>query len=320
MTPARPRRLCPDWKEREAFISGPAELLDALDEHWDEHGDCDRLHMERFQPKLGGGRGGRGRHDQVPQERLRGASPTARSRSSWPARRPGSSCPTAAARASATPASATLKSGRDPRPAHRQGHRQRAARRSAPASTPPRAQSRSSCERTTRSATDDREPAPQLTPEQIEAIGKRVRRAPRGGQGRPRRPRRALHPLDDRAAPPARAARPRAAASARATSRRGSAGTATLSLAKILENMEIGHNVLHGQWDWMNDPVINSAAWDWDTRVDAPRRGSTRTTTSTTRTRTSAARTRTSATRSCGSTRTRSGTRSTCCSRSTTCC
>src|SRR5439155_18524602 len=31
-------------------------------------------------------------------------------------------------------------------------------------------------------------------------------------------------------------------------------GTATLSLAKILENMEIGHNVLHGQWDWMNDP------------------------------------------------------------------
>ena len=38
------------------------------------------------------------------------------------------------------------------------------------------------------------------------------------------------------------------------------AGTATLSLAKILENMEIGHNVLHGQWDWMNHPVINSTA------------------------------------------------------------
>jgi NADPH-dependent stearoyl-CoA 9-desaturase len=43
------------------------------------------------------------------------------------------------------------------------------------------------------------------------------------------------------------------------------AGTAALSLAKILENMEIGHNVLHGQWDWMNDPVINSSVWDWDT-------------------------------------------------------
>ena len=43
------------------------------------------------------------------------------------------------------------------------------------------------------------------------------------------------------------------------------AGTATLSMAKILENMEIGHNVLHGQWDWMNDPQINSSTWDWDT-------------------------------------------------------
>ena len=43
------------------------------------------------------------------------------------------------------------------------------------------------------------------------------------------------------------------------------AGTATLSLAKILENMEIGHNVLHGQWDWMNDPHIHSTTWDWDT-------------------------------------------------------
>ncbi len=41
-------------------------------------------------------------------------------------------------------------------------------------------------------------------------------------------------------------------------------GTATLSLAKILENMEIGHNVMHGQWDWMNDPYINSSTWDWD--------------------------------------------------------
>jgi fatty acid desaturase len=42
-------------------------------------------------------------------------------------------------------------------------------------------------------------------------------------------------------------------------------GASTLGLAKILENMEIGHNVMHGQWDWMNDPVINSNVWDWDT-------------------------------------------------------
>jgi len=42
------------------------------------------------------------------------------------------------------------------------------------------------------------------------------------------------------------------------------AGTAALATAKILENMEIGHNVLHGQWDWMRDPQIHSTTWDWD--------------------------------------------------------
>jgi fatty acid desaturase len=42
-------------------------------------------------------------------------------------------------------------------------------------------------------------------------------------------------------------------------------GTASLSAAKILENMEIGHNVMHGQWDWMNNPEIHSSSWDWDT-------------------------------------------------------
>jgi linoleoyl-CoA desaturase len=46
-------------------------------------------------------------------------------------------------------------------------------------------------------------------------------------------------------------------------------GTASLSVAKILENMEIGHNVMHGQWDWMNDPDINSRNWDWDTASPA---------------------------------------------------
>ncbi|ORV45348.1 stearoyl-CoA 9-desaturase [Mycolicibacter engbaekii] len=41
-------------------------------------------------------------------------------------------------------------------------------------------------------------------------------------------------------------------------------GTATLGVAKIVENMEIGHNVMHGQWDWMNDPEIHSSGWEWD--------------------------------------------------------
>ena len=42
------------------------------------------------------------------------------------------------------------------------------------------------------------------------------------------------------------------------------AGTATLGVAKIIENMEVGHNVMHGQWDWMNDPEIHSSSWEWD--------------------------------------------------------
>jgi fatty acid desaturase len=42
------------------------------------------------------------------------------------------------------------------------------------------------------------------------------------------------------------------------------AGTALLATAKIIENMELGHNVMHGQWDWMNDPEIHSSTWEWD--------------------------------------------------------
>jgi linoleoyl-CoA desaturase len=41
-------------------------------------------------------------------------------------------------------------------------------------------------------------------------------------------------------------------------------GTLALTGAKILDNMEIGHNVLHGQWDWMRDPKIHSSTWEWD--------------------------------------------------------
>lgn len=42
-------------------------------------------------------------------------------------------------------------------------------------------------------------------------------------------------------------------------------GALGLGMAKILENMEIGHNVMHGQWDWMRDPHIHSSTWEWDT-------------------------------------------------------
>jgi linoleoyl-CoA desaturase len=47
------------------------------------------------------------------------------------------------------------------------------------------------------------------------------------------------------------------------------AGTALLSVAKILENLEIGHNVMHGQWDWMRDPEIHSSTYEWDSASTA---------------------------------------------------
>src|SRR3982074_2632243 len=42
------------------------------------------------------------------------------------------------------------------------------------------------------------------------------------------------------------------------------ARTKPLSMGKILEDMDIGHNMMHAQWDCMNDPQISSSAWDWD--------------------------------------------------------
>lgn len=57
ISPADLDELCPDWREREAFASGPAEMLDDLTAHWEEHGDPDRFHLERFQPIIGGDAG-----------------------------------------------------------------------------------------------------------------------------------------------------------------------------------------------------------------------------------------------------------------------
>ncbi|MEY8018607.1 fatty acid desaturase family protein [Mycobacterium servetii] len=46
-------------------------------------------------------------------------------------------------------------------------------------------------------------------------------------------------------------------------------GTAMLGLSKILDNMEIGHNVMHGQYDWMRDPAISGRSFEWDTACPA---------------------------------------------------
>jgi stearoyl-CoA 9-desaturase NADPH oxidoreductase len=55
--------LCPDWRQRHAFLSGPGEMLDAMSEHWEGEGVAEQLFLERFQPMIGGdpsgGEGGR---------------------------------------------------------------------------------------------------------------------------------------------------------------------------------------------------------------------------------------------------------------------
>ncbi len=43
------------------------------------------------------------------------------------------------------------------------------------------------------------------------------------------------------------------------------AGVTMLSSSKIIADMEIGHNVMHGQWDWMRDPELHSSTFEWDT-------------------------------------------------------
>jgi ferredoxin-NADP reductase len=52
-------RLCPDWRERDTFLCGPAEMIEDFESRWEEEGITDRLHLERFQPIIGGeGAGG----------------------------------------------------------------------------------------------------------------------------------------------------------------------------------------------------------------------------------------------------------------------
>ena len=268
--------------------------------------------MERFQPKLGEAEEGEGGTIVFLKSDCEARVRRLASRSSWPARTPGLDAALRLPRGHLPHLRRRAEVGRDPRPAHREGLRLATARSCAPASTPPRAPSRSNSEKEPRMATEIENPLHRLT-----------RRADRGDRQGVRRSSTTRSRTTSATATRATSAamielHRRLAPARRASLLVGSrykplwvAGTATLSLAKILENMEIGHNVLHGQWDWMNDPVINSPAWDWDTRVDArgvealaqlrpphvhehPRQGQA-----------------TSATRSCGSTRTRSGTRST---------
>jgi ferredoxin-NADP reductase len=54
VAPAHLDEICPDWRQRHAYASGPGEMLDALVQHWREEGNPELLEMERFQPVIGG--------------------------------------------------------------------------------------------------------------------------------------------------------------------------------------------------------------------------------------------------------------------------
>ena len=190
--------LCARLGEREAFISGPADMLDALSEHWERAGDCDRLHIERFQPHhrpartASSARAARSRSSRATSR----PAATAPSRSSSPARRRAPRCPTDAGWASATPASASSAVRQDPRPAHGRGVRPARARSCAPASTPPRAPSRSPFDPTRKephAQQHDREPARAAERRADRGARQGVRRHPRRGLRRARRPRPPLH-------------------------------------------------------------------------------------------------------------------------------
>jgi ferredoxin-NADP reductase len=55
LTPETVAEICPDWRERHTFLSGPRGLMDVIEEHWSTEGDPDLLRTERFQPVIGRG-------------------------------------------------------------------------------------------------------------------------------------------------------------------------------------------------------------------------------------------------------------------------
>ena len=106
--------------------------------------------------------------------------------------------------------------------------------------------------------------ADHLTDEQIEALGGELdalRAEVVASLGERRRP---LHPQghQDAARP---GGRPRArCCSSRCSRRRGCRARRRCPWPRSWRTWSSGHNIMHGQWDWMRDPKIHSTTWEWD--------------------------------------------------------
>ena len=267
--------ICPDWRERETWACGPGPMLDAISEHFEEAGLEDQLHLERFSLELGGDGG-------------EGGTITFRN-SSKTVEVDGATTVLEAGEEAGVGHALRLPDGHlphlhaharlrhDPRPAQRR--RVRPAQR-AGADLRHRRRRRLHArhlthrERRRPMAISDVKEYTHLSEEEVEQLGReldairaeieesrgdadaayinRMIKVQRGLAAAGRAPCCCASTHSKRAGKPALAA-----------------GAALLGLAKILENMEIGHNVMHGQWDWMNDPEIHSSNWEWDTAQPA---------------------------------------------------
>ena len=293
LRPADLDAVVPDWRGREAWLCGPTAMLDAFEEHYEQAGLAERLHTERFRPTVvTPGEGGTvtfARSGTVAD--ADGATPILVAGEDAGVLMP-SGCRMGICFGCVVGlregAVRDLRDGevdhrgaggRRPHPDLRVGRGRPLHDR--PLGAPvtltdqtttrpaPRASTRLSTVTTERRHVPKRsgkpDPTAHLSAEQVEALGRELDAlraeifevARRGGT------RRTSAPSSRRSARSSWAAAP-CCCSRWFPPGLGRSAPSGLSIAKILENMEIGHNVMHGQWDWMRDPKIHSTAWEWD--------------------------------------------------------
>ena len=257
--------LVPDWRGRETWACGPGPMLDAIGEHFEAADLEDQLHVERFSLDLGndGGEGGTITFQSTGKSaEVDGATTVLEA-----GEEAGIGMPYGCRMGICHTCTLTLVSGtvRDLRNGdeyddtndrvqtcvtrpYRHGHSTSEEdtdghqRRQGSTPTSPRRRSSSSAASSTPCARRSRSRAATTTRRTSIASSRSSAVSP---------------PLVASPCSPAAGNPP------------GSPEPRCWAAAKILENMELGHNVMHGQYDWMNDPEIHSSNWEWDTAQPA---------------------------------------------------